>query len=126
MRLLFTILSILLLCLFSPALMAQETTQIETATISGKLIELEGEDGKILVFPSPISGPDGPIIKFVMFGVYETPEVVVDTVKETIYAKVTTIQFTEGRRFFGWFEVPEEEIVSIWINGWYIAWGDMP
>ena len=126
MKLLFTILSVLLLCLFSTPLMAQETPQTETIPITAKLIEMEAEDGKMLVFPSPITGPEGPVIKFVMFGVYETPEVVVDTVKETIYAKVTTIQFTEGRRFFGWFEVPEEEIVSIWINGWYIPWGDMP
>ena len=121
MKLFFTIFCVLLCGFLSIHGMAQEAGEIEP----NELIELEGDEGKILVFPSPIPGPEGPIIKFVMFGIYKTPDVVIDTVTESISPKVTTINFREGHRFSGWFDAPKEKIISIWINGWFIPWGDM-
>ena len=87
-----------------------------------KLIEIEGDEGKILVFPSIIAGPQKPIIKFVMFGVYEIPEVVIDTPSESFFADVTTVTFLEGNRFSGFIEVPDEEIVRLWINDNFVSW----
>ena len=121
MKLFFTIFCILLFAFLSLNVIAQEEGEIETQ----ELIELEGDEGRILVFPSPLPGPDGPIIKFVMFGVYEIPEVVIDTMNESISPHATTIHFIEGHRFSGWFDVPKEKIISIWINGWFIPWEDM-
>lgn len=120
MRIFFTLFSVLLFGLLSIHAIAQEVGE----TKAHELIEIEATEGRILVFPSPLQGPDGSIIKFVMFGVHATPEVVIDTMTESIYPHVTTIYFIEGRRFSGWFDAPQEKIVSIWINGWFIPWGD--
>ena len=89
-----------------------------------QLIQLEGSKGSILVFPKFFQGPKGPIVKFVMFGIYKFPEVLIRTVDETVTPEVTTVYFSKGDRFSGWFDIPEEEIVSIWINGWFIPWED--
>lgn len=121
MRIFFTIFSALLFGLLSIHAIAQEAGE----TRAHELIEIEATDGRILVFPSLLPGPNGPIIKFVMFGVYATPEVVIDTMTESIYPHVTAVHFIEGQRFSGWFDVPQEKIVSIWINGWFIPWVDM-
>jgi hypothetical protein len=121
MRIFFTIFSFLLFGLLSIHVIAQEAGEIR----AHELIEIEATEGKILLFPSHLQGPDGPIIKFVMFGVYAAPEVVIDTMTESIYPHITTIHFIEGQRFSGWFDVPQEKIVSIWINSWFIPWVDM-
>jgi len=60
-----------------------------------------------------------------VFGVYEVPEVVIDTMAESVSPNITTIDFVEGHRFYGWFKAPKEEIKSIWINGFFIPWGDV-
>ena len=127
MKLSFTILTVFLLGLLPIYLTAQEEIKTEPITIIvvDELIEVEANEGKILVFPSAVSGPDGPIIKFVMFGVYEVPEVVIDTMAESVSPNITTIYFVEGHRFYGWFKAPKEEIISIWINGWFIPWEDV-
>ena len=98
--------------------LAQDNTETKT----NKLIEVSGEDGKILVFPHPISGPNGPIIKFVLFGISASPEVVIVTKDAAFPVAVTTIDFKQGEKFFGWFEVPREEIIELWINGQFIPW----
>ena len=110
----------LLVMLCCSTTLAQEANR----PLSDKLIELEGSHGRILVFPNFIPGPKGPIVKFVMFGIYELPEVLVRTVDETITAEVTTVRFSRGERFSGWFHIPDKEIVSIWIDGWFISWED--
>ena len=89
---------------------------------SFQLIEIDGYEGKILVFPQELYGPDKPLIKFVIFGVYEIPEVVVDTPKEVFFMDTTTIYFKEGIRYSGIFEAPVEEIYRIWINNNLIPW----
>ena len=86
------------------------------------LIEVEGDEGKILVFPSPITGPNGPILKFLMFGIYKAPKVVIETITESFCINVTTIDFKEGYLFSGWFQLPEDEIIRIWINDNFINW----
>ena len=91
---------------------------------SDQLIQLESSKNRILVFPKFFTGPKGPIVKFVMFGIHEFPEVLVRTVDETVTPDVTTVHFSEGNRFSGWFDIPEEEVVSIWIDGWFIPWED--
>lgn len=92
---------------------------------SKEAIESGGNKDKILVFPLPITGPDGLIIRFVVFGVSKVPDVVIDTVTDTIYPYVTTIHFVEGDKFYGWFNKPEEKVMSIWIDGWFISWEDV-
>ena len=87
-----------------------------------ELIEIEGDEGKILVFPHPLPGPHGPVIRCILFGVYEAPEIAMHTVTGTISPLVTTISFREGHRFSGWFDAPREEVLSLWINGWFIPW----
>ncbi len=96
--------------------------QDELETKAKKLIEVEGEEGRILVIPTPISGPAGQIIKFVVFGTYKTPEVVIEIASELLSAIVTTIEFKEGYLFSGWFDVPKQEITNLWINGNSIPW----
>jgi hypothetical protein len=110
----------LLIVLFCITTFAQENGR----PLSDQLIELEGSKGRILVFPNFFPGPKGPIVKFVMFGIYKFPEVLVRTVDETVTPDVTTVHFPKGDRFSGWFDIPEEEIVSIWIDGWFIPWED--
>lgn len=110
----------LLILLFCITTFAEE----DGRQLSDQLIELEGSKGRILVFPNFLPGPKGPVVKFVMFGIYNFPEVLVRTVDETVAPDVTTVRFSEGDRFSGWFDIPEEEIVSIWINGWFIPWED--
>lgn len=126
MKFCFTILTIFLIGLHPVSSTAQEKIEKETITIivADAMIEVDGIEGKILVFPSTGSGPDGPIIKFVVFGVYELPEVIIDTMVDSVVPNITTIDFKEGHRFYGWFKVPKEEIKTIWINGLSIPWRD--
>ena len=113
------ILSVLFMCFFlSIQAMAQDSGKVEIH----ELIELEGEEGRILVFPRPLPGPHGPVIKCILFGVYEIPEIAIHTASRTISPRVTTISFSEGYRFSGWFNAPREKILSLWINGWFIPW----
>ena len=100
--------------------LAQDNTEIKAT----KLIEVSGDNGKILVFPHPVSGPKGPVIKFVMFGITETPEVIVVTKDTAFPVTVTTIEFRTGDKFFGWFEVPLEAMTELWINSVQIPWGN--
>ena len=113
-----SIFCIFLFFLLPNFLIAQEGELSE----SSQLIEIDGYEGKILVFPHEIIGPDRYFIKFVIFGVYEIPEVVVDTPKEVLFMDTTTIYFKEGIRYSGSFEAPEEEIHRIWINNNLIPW----
>ncbi len=113
----------LIIC-FIVAMPILALAQDNTETKTNKLIEVNGEEGKILVFPNPISGPNGPIINFVMFGVSASPEVIIVTKDAAFPAAVTTIDFKQGEKFFGWFEVPREEIIELWINGQLIPWGN--
>jgi hypothetical protein len=98
--------------------MAQDNAEVKAT----KLIEVSGDHGKILVFPHPVSGPMGPVIKFVMFGITEPPEVIVVTKDMAFPVTVTTIDFRTGDKFFGWFEVPTESITALWMNGVRIPW----
>lgn len=111
----------LIICLVA-AMPILALAQDNTETKTNKLIEVNGEEGKILVFPYPISGPHGPIIKFVMFGISASPEVVIVTKDAAFPAAVTTIDLKQGEKFFGWFEVPDEEIIELWLNGQFIPW----
>jgi hypothetical protein len=103
---------------------ATSLAQEDDRSLPDQLIELEGSNGRILVFPKFFPGPKGPVVKFVMFGIYKFPEVFVRTIDETFTPDVTTVHFSKGDRFSGWFDIPEEEIVSIWIDGWFIPWED--
>jgi hypothetical protein len=89
-----------------------------------RLIEIDAENGRILIFPDFLPGPEGPILKFLMFGIEEPPEVILRTDKGLVSAQVTTISFNKGHRFSGWVAAPEEEVISIWINGWFVEWRD--
>jgi hypothetical protein len=111
----------LIICLVA-AMPLIALAQDNTETKTNKLIEVKGEEGKILVFPNPISGPNGPIIKFVMFGISASPEVVIVTKDAAFSTAVTTIDFKQGEKFFGWFEVPQEDIIELRINGQFIPW----
>jgi len=77
---------------------------------------------QIIVSPSPISGPNGKIIRFVVFGADETPEVIVVTQHASFSATLTTIDFQAGVKYFGRFDVPQNEIVELIINGQSIPW----
>lgn len=79
-------------------------------------------EGQIVVSPSPISGPNGKIIRFVVFEADETPEVIIVTKYGSFPATVTTIAFQEGVKYFGRFDVPPDEIVELIINGQSIPW----
>lgn len=81
------------------------------------LIEVSCEQGKILVFPTPISGPDGKIIRFVVYGAETEPEVVIITKDGSLSAVITAIDFKKGEKYFGWFDVPQEETYELRING---------
>jgi hypothetical protein len=87
-----------------------------------QLIELEGEEGRILVFPHALPGPHGPVIKCIFFGIYEILEIAIHTATGTISPRVTTISFSEGYRFSGRFDAPRRKILSLWSNGWFITW----
>jgi hypothetical protein len=93
------------------------SAQTAAETKGEKLIEVTAEQGKILVFPSPISGPDGKIIRFVVYGAQNEPEVVIATKDGSFSAVITAIEFKKGEKYFGWFDVPQEEIYDVWING---------
>jgi len=81
MKLSFTVLSVLLFASLSIHSIAQDiVTERVEVVMTEELIELEGDEGRILVFPAPCSGPNGPVVRFVMFGVREIPEVIIDTV----------------------------------------------
>jgi hypothetical protein len=91
---------------------------------SNGLIGLYSRSGKILVYPDFLPGPNGPVIKFVVFGAYEVPEILVRTPNALTQFPVTTVFFEKANRFSGWIDAPQEEIVSIWIDGWLIEWED--
>jgi hypothetical protein len=59
-----------------------------------------------------------------MFGIDYPPEVLVRTTDEMLTPDITAVYFSQGERFSGWFDVPEAEIITIWINGWFIPWED--
>jgi hypothetical protein len=78
---------------------------------------------KILIFPEPSIGPNGDIIKFVIFNAEEVPKVSLDIGSEVLKdVEVTKISFEQGIKFFGWFDVPQEELYTIWINDNPIVW----
>ena len=96
--------------------------ELESLEEEGEMIEAEGPDGRILVFSDLYRGPDGPVIKFVAFGVDDTPQVDIDTPQGAIEAEVTSIYFMPDYRFSGWVSAPESEILGLWINDQYIPW----
>jgi hypothetical protein len=98
------------------------SAQTGTQTKGDELIEVAGEQGKIMVFPSPVSGPDGKIIRFVVYGAKTEPEVVIVTKDDSFSAVITTIDFKKGDKYFGWFNFPQEEIVELRINGCLVPW----
>ena len=57
MRIFFTILSVLLFGLLSIHAIAQEAGEIK----AHELIEIKAAEGRVLVFPSPLPGYEGPI-----------------------------------------------------------------
>jgi hypothetical protein len=79
---------------------------------------------EILVFSEISIGPDGnSIIMFVVFGVEITPEVSLEVGDELFEnTKVTKIAFEPGIKFFGWFDLPQEGLRTIWINNNKIVW----
>ncbi|HNY50571.1 MAG TPA: hypothetical protein PLV50_07130 [Smithella sp.] len=114
---------ILIICL-SAVLPLTAMAQDDPGIRSNQMIEVRGAEGKILVFPQAVSGPKGPVIKFVMFGITNTPEVIVVTKDAASSITITTIDFRQGDKFFGWFDVPQEAITELWINGYQIPWGN--
>ncbi len=93
------------------------SAQTGTETKGEPLIEVATEQGIIMVFPAPISGPNGKIIRFVVYGAQDEPEVVIATKDGSFSAAITTIDFKKGEKYFGWFDVPQEEAYELWING---------
>ena len=82
--------------------------------------------GNVLVFPEPSMGPNGDIIKFVVFNAEEIPKVSLDIGSEILEdVEVIEITFKPGERFFGWFDMPEEELYTIWVNDNPIVWEDI-
>ena len=83
-------------------------------------------DSEILVFPEPSIGSNGDIIKFVVFNTEEIPKVSLDIGSEIVEAlEVKKITFEPEKRFFGWFDMPEGELYTIWINDNPIVWKDI-
>jgi hypothetical protein len=79
--------------------------------------------GEILVFPELSAGPNGDIIKFVVLNAEEVPKVSLDIGSEILEdVEVIKISFEQGTKFFGWFDIPQEELYTIWINGNPIVW----
>src|SRR5512137_856815 len=93
------------------------SAQIGTETKGEQLIEVTAQQGKILVFPSPVSGPNGKIIRFVVYGAEEQPQVVIATRDSSYSAVLTVIDFKKGEKYFGWYDAPKEETYELWING---------
>lgn len=98
------------------------TRELDDLEEEGEMIESQGPDGRILVFSDLYRGPDGPVIKFVAFGVDDIPRVVIDTPEGAIDARVTSIYYMPEYRFSGWVNAPEGEILGLWINDQYIPW----
>ncbi len=78
---------------------------------------------EILVSESPISGPNGKIIRFAVFDADTQPEVIVVTQNGSYAATLTTIDFKPGEKYFGRFDFPQSEIEELVINGHSIPWG---
>lgn len=110
----FLILCLILSFAVIPAYMSAQAAE---ETKGEQLIEVICEQGKILVFPSPITGPNGKIIRFVVYGAETAPEVVIATKDGSFSAVITAIDFKQGEKYFGWFDVPQAEIYELWING---------
>ena len=109
----------LMLCLILSfaVIPAYASVQAAEETKGEPLIEVTCEQGKIMVFPAPVTGPDGKIMRFVVYGAQAEPEVIIATKDGSFSVFVTAIDFKQGEKYFGWFDVPQEEILELRING---------
>lgn len=83
---------------------AEVTTTSFSATnlmAFASMLEAEGPDGSIQVFPTFHTGSDGPIIRFTVYGASEIPEVTVETTKSSLAGEVQTTYFMPDVRFTG-------------------------
>jgi len=103
------------------------------------LIETNIADQKILLFPRSSTGPfrtvitgiasvnplSTDIISFVVLCPTEIPVVDLDLGTELIEnVELTIIKFEDGKKFYGFFYVPNGKIYIIWINGNPIIWDE--
>lgn len=112
------ILGTLLLTLMGPVALAKDSNEMLSGGYSGN---------EILIFPESSIGPNGnDIITFVVLGAEIVPTVLLDTGDKNLEnVKVTKITFELGIKFFGFFEIPEKELYTIWVNNNEIIWEEI-